>query len=165
MIVRLVYSVIGFVALYAIYALVSYVSELQEFKQSIIEQTQALQVQAERQSNELKHSLSQAQISAVHDIGELNRRFDRLVNERVRIGSASGEQVRTVATASASVEQASTSKPSRASGELSQKLLRCEARLLYEAKEYDILATHYNVLLQTYEQARLLNGTKESKQK
>ena len=82
----------------------------------------------------------------------------------MRSASASGEQVPTTSNATAAVKQTSSSQSSKASGELSKKLLRCEARLLYEAKEFDILATHYNVLLSTYEQARLLNGTKEREQ-
>lgn len=162
---KLVYTFLAASALWFAYALFDYINELHDFKQSVIEQSKALEAKANIQSKELESSLIQAQTNAQHSISDINRNYNDLLNERVRIGSASGEQVRTVATASASVEQASTSKPSRASGELSQKLLKCEARLLYEAKEFDILATHYNVLLNTYEQARLLNGTKESKQK
>lgn len=38
--------------------------------------------------------------------------------------------------------------------QLENRLSRCQARVLYEAREYDILATHYNALLRLYEQAR-----------
>lgn len=162
---KLVYTFLALGALWFVYSLFNYVNELHDFKQSVIEQSKALEAKANIQSKELESSLIQAQINAQHSISDINRNYNELLNERVRSATASGEQVSATSSASAAVKQASSSKSSKASGELSKKLLRCEARLLYEAREFDILATHYNVLLNTYEQARLLNGTKESKQK
>ena len=162
---KLVYTFLALGALWFVYSLFNYVNELHDFKQSVIEQSKALEAKANIQSKELESSLIQAQTNAQHSISDINRNYNELLNERVRSASASGEQMPTASSATAAAKQTSSSKSSKASGELSKKLLRCEARLLYEAKEFDILATHYNVLLNTYEQARLLNGTKESKQK
>ena len=161
---KLIYTFLALVALWFVYSLFNYVNELHDFKQSVIEQSKALEAKANIQSKELESSLIQAQTNAQHSISDINRNYNELLNERVRSASASGEQVPATSSTSAAVKQTSSSKSSRASGELSKKLLKCEARLLYEAKEFDILATHYNVLLNAYEQARLLNGTKESKQ-
>lgn len=162
---KLVYTFLALGALWFVYSLFNYVNELHDFKQSVLEQSKALEAKANIQSKELKSSLIQAQTNAQHSISDINRNYNELLNERVRSASASGEQMPATSSATAAAKQTSSSKSSKASGELSKKLLRCEARLLYEAKEFDILATHYNVLLNTYEQARLLNGTKESKQK
>lgn len=162
---KLVYTFLALGALWFVYSLFNYVNELHDFKQSVIEQSKALEAKANIQSKELESSLIQAQTNAQHSISDINRNYNELLNERVRSASASGEQMPATSSATAAAKQTSSSKSSKASGELSKKLLRCEARLLYEAKEFDILATHYNVLLNTYEQARLLNGTKESKQK
>ena len=161
---KLVYTFLAASALWFAYALFDYINELHDFKQSVIEQSKALEAKANIQSKELESSLIQAQTNAQHSISDINRNYNDLLNERVHSAAASGEQVPTASSATTAVKQASSSKPSKASGELSKKLLRCEARLLYEAKEFDILATHYNVLLNTYEQARLLNGTKEREQ-
>lgn len=162
---KLVYTFLALGALWFVYSLFNYVNELHDFKQSVLEQSKALEAKANIQSKELESSLIQAQTNAQHSISDINRNYNELLNERVRSASASGEQMPTASSATAAAKQTSSSKSSKASGELSKKLLRCEARLLYEAKEFDILATHYNVLLNTYEQARLLNGTKENKQK
>ena len=162
---KLVYTFLALGALWFVYSLFNYVNELHDFKQSVLEQSKALEAKANIQSKELESSLIQAQTNAQHSISDINRNYNELLNERVRSASASGEQMPATSSATAAAKQTSSSKSSKASGELSKKLLRCEARLLYEAKEFDILATHYNVLLNTYEQARLLNGTKESKQK
>ncbi|MCK0514102.1 hypothetical protein MXE38_04380 [Anaerobiospirillum sp. NML120448] len=162
---KLVYTFLALGALWFVYSLFNYVNELHDFKQSVIEQSKALEAKANIQSKELESSLIQAQTNAQHSISDINRNYNELLNERVRSAAASGEQMPAASSATTAVKQTSSSKSSKASGELSKKLLRCEARLLYEAKEFDILATHYNVLLNTYEQARLLNGTKESKQK
>lgn len=160
---KLVYTFLALGALWFVYSLFNYVNELHDFKQSVLEQSKALEAKANIQSKELESSLIQAQTNAQHSISDINRNYNELLNERVRSASASGEQMPATSSATAAAKQTSSSKSSKASGELSKKLLRCEARLLYEAKEFDILATHYNVLLNTYEQARLLNGTKESK--
>lgn len=162
---KLVYTFLAVSALWFAYALFDYINELHDFKQSVIEQSKALEAKANIQSKELESSLIQAQTNAQHSISDINRNYNDLLNERMHSTAASGEQVPTTSSATAAVKQTSSSKSFKASGELSKKLLKCEARLLYEAKEFDILATHYNVLLNTYEQARLLNGTKESKQK
>lgn len=162
---KLVYTFLAISVLWFAYALFDYINELYDFKQSVIEQSKALEAKANIQSKELKSSLIQAQTNAQRSISDINRNYNELLNERMRSAAASGEQVPTTSSATTAVKQTSSSKSSKASGELSKKLLRCEARLLYEAKEFDILATHYNVLLNAYEQARLLNGTKESKQK
>lgn len=47
-----------------------------------------------------------------------------------------------------------------------ERLRRCEQRVLYEAKEYDLLAVHYNALLAIYEKAREVNnGYSKSEQR
>lgn len=73
--------------------------------------------------------------------------------------SAGGDQV---AKASEQSERAAQCRPPKASSGVSAKLLKrlnkCEQRLLYEAKEYDLLAAHYNALLSLYQKAREVNN-------
>ena len=70
--------------------------------------------------------------------------------------------VSTAATSTKGVEQAAQSRSPDASARATQvaleRLRRCEQRVLYEAKEYDLLAVHYNALLAIYEKAREVNN-------
>lgn len=74
----------------------------------------------------------------------------------------------TAATSTSGTERAAQSRSLDASTRATQvaleRLRRCEQRVLYEAKEYDLLAVHYNALLAIYEKAREVNnGYSESK--
>lgn len=78
--------------------------------------------------------------------------------------------ISTAATSTKGVEQAAQSRSPDASARATQvaleRLRRCEQRVLYEAKEYDLLAVHYNALLAIYEKAREVNnGYSKSEQR
>ena len=68
--------------------------------------------------------------------------------------TSSNGRVHETAAATSSTGQTENTKPLAASARLSKQLRACEARLIYEAKEYDILATHYNALLAIYKRAQ-----------
>ena len=141
--------------------------ELRLFKSTVLEQTQKHLEQSKAMEYEIKNALFEATQKARLEASNINGRFDALLRERERVhGSApnGNQSVPNTAATESGVEHSASVESSRASGAISRKLLKCEARLLYEAKEYDILATHYRVLLQTYEQARLANGTKTKKE-
>lgn len=76
--------------------------------------------------------------------------------------------ISTAATSTGGTERTAQSRSPDASARATQnaleRLRRCEQRVLYEAKEYDLLAVHYNALLAIYEKAREVNnGYSESK--
>lgn len=76
--------------------------------------------------------------------------------------------ISTAATSTIGTERTAQSRSLDASARATQvaleRLRRCEQRVLYEAKEYDLLAVHYNALLAIYEKAREVNnGYSESK--
>ncbi len=61
---KLVYTFLAASALWFAYALFDYINELHDFKQSVIEQSKALEAKANIQSKELESSLIQAQTNA-----------------------------------------------------------------------------------------------------
>lgn len=76
--------------------------------------------------------------------------------------------ISTAATSTNGTERTTQSRSpdasARAAKDAMERLRRCEQRVLYEAKEYDLLAVHYNALLAIYEKAREVNnGYSESK--
>lgn len=78
--------------------------------------------------------------------------------------------ISTAATPTNGTKAAASSRSSDASARAAQvtleRLRRCEQRVLYEAKEYDLLAVHYNALLAIYEKAREVNnGYSKSEQR
>ena len=78
--------------------------------------------------------------------------------------------ISTAATSTNGTETAAPSRSPDASARATQvaleRLRRCEQRVLYEAKEYDLLAVHYNALLAIYEKAREVNnGYSKSEQR
>lgn len=70
--------------------------------------------------------------------------------------------ISTAATSTSGTERTAQSRSLDASARATQvaleRLRRCEQRVLYEAKEYDLLAVHYNALLAIYEKAREVNN-------
>ena len=76
--------------------------------------------------------------------------------------SAARHDLPDVTRTSGGAQDNTTAQPSRASCELyqtqsaklEQRLTSCESRLLYEAREFDALATHYQTLLSIYNHAR-----------
>lgn len=70
--------------------------------------------------------------------------------------------ISTAATSTSGTERTAQSRSLDASARATQvaleRLRRCEQRALYEAKEYDLLAVHYNALLAIYEKAREVNN-------
>lgn len=138
--------------------------DLAQFKSQIIEQSQKHLEQSAAKEDEIKNTILQAHKRALIASDNINNHFNALLSERERVHGItpnSAKQVPSITTTTPRVSTAQNDKSLKASRELSKKLLKCESRLLYEAKEYDILATHYNELLKIYEQARLAYGSKE----
>lgn len=78
----------------------------------------------------------------------------------VRDSNASGERS-TPTTSTPAVRAARAQSPQASKGAsitTLRHLKRCQERLLYEAKEYDALAVHYNALLAIYEKATEINN-------
>ena len=164
---KFVSSLLWVILLSVLYSTYVHYQELKQFKHEVIEQSKKHLEQSRAKEYELKNALFEATQKARLEASNINGRFDALLRERERVhGSApnGNQSVPNTAATESGVEHSASVESSRASGAISRKLLKCEARLLYEAKEYDILATHYRVLLQTYEQARLANGTKTKKE-
>lgn len=144
----------------------AYFQSLKDFKNEVLAQSREYSKQTEAKENELKNALLSANQTALHESDNINNRFNDLLRglERLHGGSSSSaQQVPTASPVRTGAGDTTTAQPLRASGAIHQKLLKCEARLLYEAKEYDILATHYNELLKIYEQARLANENTRTK--
>ena len=83
--------------------------------------------------------------------------------DRVQLDSgAARHDLPDTARTSGGAQDGTTAQPSRASCELYQtqsaklerRLASCESRLLYEAREFDALATHYQTLLSIYDHVK-----------
>lgn len=129
--------------------------ELRAFKDDVLKQQALVQKQIRKQEQALHETVLQVQEQTSTDVSSIDRAYTELLNERGLFESdSSNGRVHETAAATGRSGQTENTKPLATSARLSKQLRACEARLIYEAKEYDILATHYNALLAIYKRAQ-----------
>lgn len=129
--------------------------ELRTFKDDVLEQQALVQRQIRKQEQALHETVLQVQEQTSTNVNSIDRAYAELLNERGLFKSdSSNGRVHETAAVTSRPGQTENTKPLAASARLSKQLRACEARLIYEAKEYDILATHYNALLAIYKRAQ-----------
>lgn len=120
-------------------------------------QNQVLSERISLQEAALNSAAAQTAQTAVAQAGEIDALYNSAVAELERLHNSSSSAQKQVPgnTAGASrTQQASSGRSPEQDKAMAQKLLKCEHRLLYEAREHDILATHYNALLSIYNNTR-----------
>ncbi len=159
------FAVAGILALNLIWSVISVYTDLRTFKDEVLAQQAQLSQLVRKQERLINATVLQATEQSAVALDSINADYTALLDERKRMYDDHAADKPGVSSASAASNGASDTtagRPSQANTRLFERIKRCEARLIYEAKEYDILATHYNALLSIYQKAyEVSNGNSE----
>ena len=136
-------------------------SDNRVFKAQIIEQSAAVDALVKVQESALNETVQAVDSAVQSQTVTIDTMYRQYLDDVISLhNSAAGnsQQMPSAASAAGATGQTTPGKSPGKDSRLSQKLLKCESKLLYEAREYDILATHYNALLKIYEYSKSQNN-------
>ncbi len=157
----LLFVVAGLMSLRLIWALVSVYTELRAFKDDMLAQQALVLETVRKQEQQLNDVVMQETSSSIEQADAINSAYLALINEHGMLdhSDSGNQQVPAASNTAQSTRPKTPAKSPNTSQTDAIKLRQCQSRLLYEAKEYDILATHYNALLSIYKHAQgVING-------
>ena len=132
--------------------------DIRDFKVHMEAQNQALSERVLIQEEALNEALRNSAADAAEQIAQIDAVYVDAVNGINRLHDAAAanfaEPVPAVAAVATGPAEEKTHKAPAGNKRMAAKLLKCEAKTLYLARELDIMATHYNTLLSVYNEAR-----------
>ncbi len=160
----LIYVAAGVLVLKVVWSLVSMYTELRDFKDDMLAQQAQLVDLVRKQERQLNDVVIQETSKSTEASDAISRDYAAIVTKHglLNYSNSSNEHMPAAANTAQSARPSKAGQSSKPSQADAERLRQCRSRLVYEAKEYDILATHYNALLSIYKQAQgVINGNSE----
>lgn len=158
---KILFVAAGVLLLKLLMSVWSVYTELRSFKDDMLAQQAELVEMVRKQEQQLHDVVIQETTKGVEAVDAINSDYASELAKHglLNYSNSSNEHMPAASAAAQSVRPNPTAKSSKSSQADAEQLRQCRSRLLYEAKEYDILATHYNSLLAIYKHAQgVING-------
>ena len=161
-----IYAGLAFVVCSGIWSIYATYMDLRGFKDQILDQQSKVLESVMRQEKDLSNAVTSISDQLYDQASAIDDNYNALLAKRQRLHNStanSNANVPSIAYSTKDTSNAAQAKSFAVNRSVSSKLRQCEERLIYEAKEYDNLASQYNALLNIYKHAQgVLNGNKEN---